>query len=73
METQPLLYTAEQASQRLGVDDDGKPLVSAYWLKRKAGKGLIPHTRLGKSAVWSEQDLADLVEQRRKVGPKPRA
>lgn len=70
-ETQPLLYTAEQASARLGVDGDGKPIVSAYWLKRRAARGLIPCTYVGKSPSWSEQDLLDLLDQRRKVPRSP--
>ncbi len=70
-ETQPLLYTAEQASARLGTDDNGKPIVSAYWLKRRAARRLIPCTYVGKSPSWSEQDLLDLLEQRRKVPRSP--
>ena len=64
----PLLYDAEQAPARLGTDRKGKPLVSAHWLKRKAGLGLIPCTRIGDRSDWSEQQLLDLIEQRSK-GP----
>lgn len=64
-----LLFDAEQASARLGVDSNGRPLVSAYWLRRKAAARRIPCTYLGKSARWSEQDLLDLIEQRRQVPP----
>ncbi|HZU54839.1 MAG TPA: hypothetical protein VFA06_03115 [Actinocrinis sp.] len=66
--TGQLLYDAEQASARLGLDSKGKPLVSAYWLKRKAAARLIPCTSIGASARWSEQQLLDLIEQRSK-GP----
>lgn len=65
----PLLYDAEQASKRLGAGSNGKPLVSAYWLRRKAAARRIPCTYLGKSPRWSEQDLLDLIEQRRQVPP----
>jgi hypothetical protein len=62
---QPLLLDAEQASARLGTDSNGRPLVSAHWLRRKAGKRLIPCTFIGTRPRWSEQDLLDLIEQRR--------
>lgn len=72
----PLLLDAEQASARLGLASNGKPLVSAYWLRRKAGLGLIPCTRIGDRSFWSEQDLLALIEQRRKTprapGQRPR-
>lgn len=69
-ESAPLLLDAEQASARLGIDSNGRPIASPYWLRRKAGLGLIPCTYVGKSPSWSEQDLLDLIEQRRK---KPRS
>lgn len=71
IETQPLLYTAEQASVRLGTDGNGKPIVTANWLKRRAAKGLIPCTYLGRSPSWSQKDLDDLLEQRRKTPRAP--
>jgi hypothetical protein len=60
----PLLYTAEQAALRLGVDDDGHPIISARWLARAAGAGEIPHTRIGKRFIrFSEADLMALIER----------
>lgn len=67
----PLLYDAEQASARLGTDSSGRPMVSAYWLRRKAAKGLIPCTYFGQSPRWSERDLLDLIEQRRQTPRGP--
>ena len=54
---QPLLYTAEQASARLGG------VKSAYWLRIKARHRAIPCTFIGRDVCWTEQDLLDLVEQ----------
>jgi excisionase family DNA binding protein len=51
----PLLYTAEEAAERLGT---GFP---ASWLRRKAGEGVIPRTKVGKHMRFSEQNLLDLV------------
>ena len=70
-EPEQLLLDAEQASARLGADSTGRPLVSAPCLRRKAGKGLIPCTYLGKSPRWSQQDLLDLIEQRRQTPRTP--
>jgi hypothetical protein len=60
-DTRPLLYTAEQASERLGCDANGKPIKSARWLLDEARAGRIPYTRIGKTPCWSEQNLADLI------------
>lgn len=69
--TGPLLLDAEQASKRLGTDSNGRPLVSAHWLRRKAGKRLIPCTYIGTKPRWSEQDLLELIEQRRRSPSAP--
>jgi hypothetical protein len=53
--TEPLLYNAAQASERLNG------ALSPYWLARKAGAGLIPHTRIGRFVRFSEANLAELV------------
>ena len=51
----PLLYTAEEARELLGKAR------SADWLKRKAGIGLIPCTRIGRTVMWSRADLEELI------------
>ncbi len=43
-------YTPEEAANYLKV-------VTAHWLKRKAGAGAIPHTRLGRKVVFTEAHL----------------
>ena len=54
---EPLIYNAEQAAKRLNG------LKTANWLKTQARAGRIPHTRLGKTIAFSEQNLRDLVSQ----------
>lgn len=54
---EPLIYNPAQASARLNG------LKTANWLKTHARTGQIPHTRLGKTICFSEQNLRDLVEQ----------
>lgn len=56
-DSEPLLYTAEQASTRLGG------IKTPNWLKVHARDGSIPHVRLGKTLAWSEQNLRDLLDQ----------
>lgn len=58
-----LVYTAEQASRRLGRDGDGEPIKSARWLLDEARAGRIPCTRLGGTWCWSEANLRDLVAE----------
>jgi len=62
-----LLYTAEQAAKRLGVDGRGRPIVSAFWLERRAAARAIPCRYLGtgkrRRLAFSEADLHALVEQ----------
>jgi hypothetical protein len=58
----PLLYTAEQAAERLGTDEHGRPIKSARWLLDMARAGRIPYTRVGKTLCFSERNLRDLVE-----------
>lgn len=57
VDAEPLLYTAEEASRRLGG------IKSANWLKVHARNGSIPFTPLGKTLAWSEQNLRDLIER----------
>jgi hypothetical protein len=63
----PLLYTAKQAAERLGVDGRGRPIVSAFWLERRAAARAIPCRYLGtgkrRRLAFSEADLRALVEQ----------
>jgi hypothetical protein len=54
---EPLIYSPEQASVRLNG------LKKPNWLKTQARAGRIPHTRLGKTICFSEQNLADLIAQ----------
>ena len=54
---EPLIYDPAQASARLNG------LKTANWLKTQARAGQIPHTRLGKTIAFSEQNLVDLVAQ----------
>jgi hypothetical protein len=37
--------------------------VTANWLIRKAGLGLIPHTRVGRFARWSDADIDQIVRE----------
>jgi hypothetical protein len=57
-----LLYSAKQASERLGKDERGRPLVSAYWLERRAAARSIPCTYIGRRLCFSEANLLALVE-----------
>jgi hypothetical protein len=57
-----LLYTAQQAAERLGADESGRPIKSARWLLDMARAGRIPYTRIGKTLCFSERNLLDLVE-----------
>lgn len=52
----PLLYTKEQAAERLGG------IVTPYWLRINAAARRIPCTYVGKRLCFSEKNLADLVE-----------
>jgi len=56
-DAEPLLRDADQAIIRLGLL--GKK--SAYWLKEQARAQRIPCTRVGKTLMWSEQDLLEIV------------
>lgn len=51
----PLLHDADAAIKRLGIPK------SAYWLKQQARLQRIPVTRVGKTLMWSERDLLDIV------------
>jgi len=56
-ELPPLLWSAEQASIRLGGAK------TANWLRTHARVRDIPVTYLGKTPMWSEADLLALIEQ----------
>lgn len=47
------LLTAAEVAQRLGKSSD-------YW-SRRAARREVPHTRIGRSVRWSEQDVADIL------------
>jgi hypothetical protein len=49
----PVLYSPEEAAEIL-------PGKSAYWLKRNAGKGTIPCTRLGRTVMFTPADLSEI-------------
>lgn len=49
----PVLYSPEEAAAIL-------PGKTAYWLKRNAGKEAIPHTRLGRTIMFSPADLSEI-------------
>jgi hypothetical protein len=55
----PLLFTPAQAALRLAVPES--------WLRRQAGRRLIPRTFLGKHLRFSEADLTDIAH----VGARP--
>jgi hypothetical protein len=57
IESAPLLYTKEQAAERLGG------IVTPYWLRINAAARRIPCTYVGKRLCFSEKNLADLLEQ----------
>jgi excisionase family DNA binding protein len=50
----PLLYTPAQAAELLAVKES--------WLRRKAGRRVIPCTFLGKHLRFSARDLAAIIE-----------
>lgn len=58
--TQPpgMLMSAEQAIERLGLTG----IKSPRWLKDQARSERIPVSRVGKTLMWSERDLYELVE-----------
>lgn len=49
----PLLFTPAQAANKLGVRES--------WLRRRAGQGTIPCTRLGKHLRFSDADLVQII------------
>lgn len=61
LDSEPLLYTAEEASVRL------RGAVSAAWLKRAAGNGSVTCTRLGRSAWFSAADLLDIIAEHQRT------
>lgn len=56
-ETRPRLHDAAAVRRILGE------AVSEDWLKRKAGRGEIPHTRIGRSVRWSDADIERLIAE----------
>jgi hypothetical protein len=72
--TQPvLIYTAQQAAERLGTDEHGRPIKSARWLLDMARTGRISYTRVGKTPCFSERDLLALVESGHVPAPNARS
>jgi hypothetical protein len=58
---EPMLFDAETAIERMGL----KGRKSQHWLKQEARAERIPCTRVGKTLMGSERDLADIVAQLR--------
>jgi excisionase family DNA binding protein len=52
--SQRLLYTVEEAAERLGL----KP----SWLYERTRRKAIPHRKLGKYVRFSEADLSAIIE-----------
>ena len=57
VEQDVMVYTPEQAAERLGN------VVSAAWLRRKAGRREIPCTRIGGKVGFTQKNLDDIVER----------
>jgi len=57
MQTKPLLHDAQETRALLGN------AVSVDWLKRKAGAGEIPCTRIGRFVRWSDADIERLIAE----------
>ena len=58
-----ILYKAEEAAEIVQL--------TAYWLKTRAGKGLIPHRRVGRLLRFAREDLEaikDMSARPAKVG-----
>jgi hypothetical protein len=51
----PVLYSPEEVEQLRLL-----PEVTANWLKRKAGLSLIPCTRLGRTVMFSADDITEI-------------
>ncbi|GAA3771554.1 helix-turn-helix domain-containing protein [Streptomyces chiangmaiensis] len=49
----PHLYRPEEVAEALGC--------SAWWVKDRARRGLIPHARIGRSYRFSDAHLAEIV------------
>lgn len=54
---EPLLYDEHQAIERLGL----KGKKTGRWLLDKARADQIPFTPVGKTLMWSDEDLRDIV------------
>lgn len=67
---EPVLYTPEEASARIGG------ALSPDRLKRLAGLHRVPHVRIGRFARWRECDIDELVARNfcdpANYGRKPR-
>lgn len=61
----PVLYSPEQAAGWF-------PRKTANWLKAQARKGAIPCTRLGRTIMFSDADLAEIARMGQQR-PKPTA
>ena len=51
----PVLYSPEEVEELRLL-----PEVTANWLKRKAGLGLVPCTRLGRTIMFSAGDITEI-------------
>ncbi|MFZ3560790.1 helix-turn-helix domain-containing protein [Streptomyces sp. BH055] len=50
----PLLYTVQEAAERLGI--------SAHWLREQSALGAVPHREIGSRRMFSEADLEQIVK-----------
>lgn len=57
VESEPLLHDAKAAIERLGL----KGRKSPHWLQQQAREQRIPVTRVGKTLMWSDRDLQEIV------------
>jgi hypothetical protein len=53
MSAETVYYTAEQAAARLGK--------TRNWMMTKARRQLIPHSRVGRTPMWTDEHLAEIV------------
>jgi hypothetical protein len=66
MSAETVYYTAEQAAAKLGK--------TRNWMMTKARHRLIPHTRVGRTPMWTDEHLAEIVrmgERRPRLAAKP--
>ncbi|MFK0173986.1 helix-turn-helix domain-containing protein [Streptomyces sp. NPDC090306] len=61
--TPPRLYRPEEVAEALGC--------SAWWVKDRARRGLIPHARIGRSYRFSDAHLAEIVRMNEEQPARP--